>query len=302
MSGIIVEHLYKTFGGVRAVQDLTFTAEPGTITGFLGPNGAGKTTTLRMLLGLVRADSGRALIGGRRYVDLERPVTEVGAVLEATSFHPDRTARNHLKAVCMATGLPRRRVEESLELVELTPAADRAVGGFSLGMRQRLALATAMLGNPRVLIVDEPANGLDPAGVHWLRGFLRHLADAGATVLVSSHVLSEVERTVDHVLILAGGRLLRDAPLAELTSDHALRIRTAHPAKITDALERVGARVRHAEDGYLLVADVTAEEAAAAAYGAGITLTELTEHKSGLEDIFLELTAGGQGGQPGERP
>lgn len=214
-----VEHLGKTFGGVRAVQDLTFTAEPGTITGFLGPNGAGKTTTLRALLGLVRADSGRALIGGRRYVDLERPAVEVGAVLEATGFHPDRTARNHLRAVCMATRLPRRRVDESLDLVELTAVADLAVRGFSFGMRQRLALATAIVGRPKVLIVDEPANGLDPAGVRWLRGFLRDLADAGCTVLVSSHALSEVEQIADHVVIIAAGRLLRDAPLAELTGE-----------------------------------------------------------------------------------
>jgi ABC-2 type transport system ATP-binding protein len=219
MSRITIERLCKTFGRVPAVQDLTFTAEPGTITGFLGPNGAGKTTTLRMLLGLIRADAGRALIGGRRYVDLERPVEEVGAVLEATSFHPDRTARNHLRAVCRATGLPQRRVEESLELVELTSVADRAVGRFSLGMRQRLALATAIVGDPKVLIVDEPTSGLDPAGARWLRELLRQFADTGRTVLVSSHALFEMERTVDHVVIIAAGRLLRDAPLAELTGE-----------------------------------------------------------------------------------
>lgn len=219
MSGITVEGLCKLYGAVRAVRDLTFAAKPGTITGFLGPNGAGKTTTLRMLLGLVRADSGRALIDGRRYVDLERPVEHVGAVLEAASFHPDRTARNHLWAVCLATGLPRRRVDEALELVELTAVADRAVAGFSLGMRQRLALATATLGKPRVLIVDEPANGLDPAGIRWLRGFLRHFAGTGATVLLSSHMLVEVERIADHVVIIAVGRVVHDSPLAELNRE-----------------------------------------------------------------------------------
>lgn len=218
MSGvrITVERLCKSFRGVPAVRDLAFTAEPGSVTGFVGPNGAGKTTTLRVLLGLVRADSGQALIGGRRYVDLARPVAEVGAVLEATGFHPDRSARDHLRAVCLATGLPRRRVDEVLDAVELAAVADRAVGGFSLGMRQRLALATAIVGEPRVLIVDEPANGLDPAGIRWLRGFLRHTADSGATVLLSSHVLSEVERIADHVVIIAAGRVVHDSPLVEL--------------------------------------------------------------------------------------
>ncbi|MGH3321362.1 MAG: ATP-binding cassette domain-containing protein, partial [Streptosporangiaceae bacterium] len=206
MSAIAVSRLSKSFGTVRAVDDLTFTVEPGTVTGFLGPNGAGKTTTLRMLLGLVAPTAGAATINGRPYAEIARPVEEVGAVLEATSFHPGRTARNHLRVLCTGGRLPETRADEVLKQVGLTEAAGRRVGGFSLGMRQRLGLAVALLGRPHVLILDEPANGLDPQGIHWLRGLLRHLADRGCAVLVSSHVLSEVEHTVDSVVIIAGGR------------------------------------------------------------------------------------------------
>lgn len=213
-------------------------------------------------------------------------------VLEATGFHPNCTARNHLRSVCLATRLERRRVEEVLELVELTAVADRPVGRYSLGMRQRLALATAMVGRPRVLIVDEPANGLDPAGIRWLRAFLRQLADSGVTVLVSSHVLSEVEQTVDHAVIIAGGRLVRDASLAELRGRPMLRIRTARGPELTRALERAGARVRPAAGDALLVSGVTAETVAEAALAARVTLTELTEQRSSLEEVFVALTTG----------
>jgi ABC-2 type transport system ATP-binding protein len=213
---LTVTHLTKSFGAVRAVNDLSFTVEPGEVTGFLGPNGAGKTTTLRMLLGLVRPDAGSALVGGVPYADLAEPVRSVGAVLEATAFHPGRTARVHLRALCLAAGLPSIRVEQALDDVDLTAAADRRVGGFSLGMRQRLALASALLGDPTVLILDEPANGLDPVGIHWLRGFLRALAADGRTVLLSSHLLVEMEQTAARVLIIDGGRLVADRRVAEL--------------------------------------------------------------------------------------
>ncbi|MEU6997244.1 ABC transporter ATP-binding protein [Nonomuraea sp. NPDC046570] len=222
MSTITVSRLSKSFGAVQAVHDLSFTVEPGTIAGFLGPNGAGKTTTLRMLLGLVKPSSGTALIHDRRYADLASPITQVGAVLEATAFHPGRTARVHLHVLCKAARLPLSRADEVLEEVEMTSAADRRVGGFSLGMRQRLALASALLGSPRTLILDEPANGLDPEGIHWMRAFIRSYATSGRTVLVSSHVLAEIEQVVDHVVIIRSGRLVWEGTLGELTAGRTL--------------------------------------------------------------------------------
>ncbi|GIH80506.1 ABC transporter ATP-binding protein [Planobispora longispora] len=214
MSAITVTRLSKSFGAVRAVDDLSFTVGPGTITAFLGPNGAGKTTTLRMILGLVTPDSGSAAIGGGPYRDLVDPVAAVGAVLEAAAFHPGLTARAHLEILRTAAGLAPERVDHVLDQVDLTGAADRRAGGFSLGMRQRLALATALLGDPAVLILDEPANGLDPAGAHWLRGFLRAYALQGRTVLVSTHVLAEIQQIADHVIIISDGRAVFTGPLA----------------------------------------------------------------------------------------
>jgi ABC-2 type transport system ATP-binding protein len=224
MTTISVSHLGKSFGRVRAVDDLSFTVPAGRVTGFLGPNGAGKTTTLRMLLGLVRPDTGTALVGGRRYADLPTPVRTVGAVLEATAFHPGRTARVHLRALCLAAGLAAGRVAEVLDDVDLAAAADRRVGGFSLGMRQRLALASALLGDPEVLVLDEPANGLDPEGVHWLRGFLRAKAADGRTVLVSSHGLAELARTADRVIIIRGGRLVAERTVGADLEDRYLEL------------------------------------------------------------------------------
>jgi ABC-2 type transport system ATP-binding protein len=215
--GITMDGLTKRYGSVTAVDRLSFEVEPGVVTGFLGPNGAGKTTTLRMLLGLVTPTAGRALIDGRHYADLDRPRHVVGAVLEATGFHPGRRGRDHLRILAEAAGLPGARVEAALDRVDLTDAADRRVGGYSLGMRQRLGLASALLGDPSVLVLDEPANGLDPAGMADLRDLLRSLATEGRTVLMSSHVLSEVAQTVDRVVIVAGGRLSYAGPLTELT-------------------------------------------------------------------------------------
>lgn len=209
---LVVTGLTKAFGNVRAVSDLSFTVEPGSVTGFLGPNGAGKTTTLRMVLGLVRPTSGTATIGGLPYHQLPNAVTHVGAALEAASFHPGRSARNHLRVYAAAAGLPDRRVEEVLDIVGLHDAAKRKVRGYSLGMRQRLGLAATLLGDPRVLILDEPSNGLDPEGIRWLRGFFRMMAQEGRTVLVSSHLLNEVQEFADRVIILDRGRLVRSAP------------------------------------------------------------------------------------------
>ena len=211
-----VESLTKVYRTVRAVDQLSFALTPGTVTGFLGANGAGKTTTLRLLLGLAQPTSGKALVFGRRYSELQRPTTQVGAVLESNDFHPWRSGRNHLRALAHAAGIPADRIAEVLEIVELSGAADRPVGGYSLGMRQRLGLASALLGDPKLLILDEPANGLDPVGVHWLRNFIRGFAELGRTVLVSSHVLAEVAQTVDRVVIIHRGRLMADARLDEV--------------------------------------------------------------------------------------
>jgi len=219
---IVVDGLTKQFRLVRAVDDLSFTVRPGRVTGFLGPNGAGKTTTLRMILGLVRPTAGTATIGGRRYADLAEPVRTVGAVLEASSFHRGRTGRNHLRVMCDAAGIPVSRADEVLEQVGLTAAARRKVRGYSLGMKQRLGIAAALLGDPQALILDEPANGLDPEGIAWLRGFLRYLAGEGRTVLLSSHVLAEVQQTVDDVVIVARGRLVLACPLTELDASYLL--------------------------------------------------------------------------------
>jgi ABC-2 type transport system ATP-binding protein len=222
MTDVVVHGLSKDFGRVRAVRDLSFEVPGGAVTGFLGPNGAGKTTTLRMVLGLVRPSAGTALIDGHRYADLAHPRRTVGAVLEATGFHPGRRAREHLRILAEVTGAPRSRVDEVLDEVDLTGDADRRVGRYSLGMRQRLGLAAALLGDPAVLVLDEPGNGLDPAGMAWLRGLLRTLAGQGRTVLVSSHVLAEVAQTVDRVVIVHKGQLRFAGSLTELGSDSSL--------------------------------------------------------------------------------
>ncbi len=291
-----VRGLTKSFGPVRAVHDLSFTVEPGSVTGFLGPNGAGKTTTLRMLLGLMDPDAGTATFDGVPYASLPEPIRTVGAVLE-TAFHPARSGRNHLRVYCRAAGLPLRRADEVLVQVGLTDAGNRRAGGYSLGMRQRLALATALLGDPAVLVLDEPANGLDPEGIQWLRGFLRHLAhDQGRTVLVSSHLLSEVEQTVDRVVIVGAGRLVREGTIAELRSgaDGAgtVLVRSPDAARLAEVLRAGGMAVTLDEDGGLTVAGRSAAEIGSLAFRAGVELHELRPHSSGLEEIYFQLTAG----------
>jgi ABC-2 type transport system ATP-binding protein len=289
---IDVEGLSKSFGTTRALQDLSFSVRPGVVTGFLGPNGSGKTTTLRCLLGLVTPDAGTATIDGRAYRDLPDPVRVVGAALEASSFHPGRTARAHLQVMALAARIPLDRCDALLVQVGLAEAADRRVGGFSLGMRQRLALAQALLGDPAVLLLDEPANGLDPAGIAWLRGFLRALAAEGRTVLVSSHVLSEVEQTVDDVIVIARGRLVRQGTLAEIDSGPAnVLVRTPTPQALREAL--AGLVVEDLPEGLLRVQGSTAAQVGHAAHTAGVELHELTPEASDLERVFLDMTGEG---------
>ena len=289
---IEIRGLTKSFGPVRAVDDLSFDVHPGSVTGFLGPNGAGKTTTLRMLLGLVSPDRGTATIAGTRYRDLVRPGQRVGAALELSGFHPGRSARDHLRVLAPRVGVDDRRCDEALDAVGLGGAARRRVGGYSLGMRQRLALAAALLGDPEVLVLDEPANGLDPQGIVWLRQFLRHLAhQQGRTVLVSSHVLGEVQETVDDVVLVAAGRLVHASPLDELVAMAAPRVRVsgADAIGLATAMTRQGWTVS-GEGGVLLVAGATPAQVGAVAFGAGLELHELTAEGAGLEDVFLRLT------------
>jgi ABC-2 type transport system ATP-binding protein len=284
--------LSKSFGAVRAVDGLDMVVRPGAVTGFLGPNGAGKTTTFRMLLGLVAPDAGTALIGGRRYADLERPTTVLGAALDAAGFHPGRTARDHLRTYAPHAGADDRRCDEVLAQVGLTEAAHRRVGGFSTGMRQRLALAAALLGDPEVLVLDEPANGLDPEGIVWLRTFLRHLAhERGRTVLVSSHVLGEVQASVDDVVVIAHGRLVHESSLADLVSLAVARVRVVGPDLAgfeALALEHSWSSVR--DGSALVVSGATPAELGAAAYRAGLEIHGLAEEGGSLEDVFLRLT------------
>jgi ABC-2 type transport system ATP-binding protein len=289
---IAVEDLRKRYGKTLAVDGLSFTVEPGRVVGFLGPNGAGKTTTLRILLGLVRANSGRATILGKRYVDLERPFCQVGAVLEASGFHPGRKARNHLRVLARAGRAPSQRVDEVLERVGLESVAKKRVGGFSLGMRQRLALASALLGNPGVLILDEPANGLDPEGIRWLRDLLRSLAAEGRAVLISSHVLAEVEQTVDEVVIINKGKFVAAGSLESLTRsvEGRVRVRSPQSAKLEKQLRKAGLKV-DAEGDALLVAGGPSAQIGEIAAKAQVVLHELTPIATQLEDVFFALTS-----------
>ncbi len=292
MPSIEINRLTKRFGDIAVVDDLSFRVEEGTVAGFLGPNGAGKTTTLRLLLGLAAPTAGTATIGGRSYHELTDPTGVVGAVLESSGFHPKRRARDHLRVVASAAGRPAARVDEVLDTVGLTAAAHRRVGGYSLGMRQRLGLAAALLGEPDVLVLDEPTNGLDPEGVHWLRTFIREFARRGGTVLVSSHLLAEVAQTVDDVVVIAHGRLVARAPLTELTarSVPGVQVRTPHPDRLRQALARHGLAAEQTGVDTVVALETTPEAVGLIAAGAGVVIYELTTERLGLEDIFLQLT------------
>lgn len=285
---IDIRELTKRYGGTDAVRDVTFTAAPGRVTGLLGLNGSGKSTTLRILLGLSRPTRGAALIGGRRYGELRRPLREVGAVLEQGLAHPGQSGRNHLITQALLSGSTRKRVDDLLEYVGLAADAHKRTGDYSLGMRQRLAVATALLGEPPVLVLDEPANGLDPSGMAWLRGLLRGHAAAGGTVLISSHLLGELEQVVDDVVIIGDGRIRVAAPLAELSGMTRLRVRGGDHRVLADAFGRYGATV--GTDGWaLLVAGLTPEQAGDIALHAGVPVYELVAESPHLEDIFLSV-------------
>jgi ABC-2 type transport system ATP-binding protein len=291
MSVITFDGLTKRFGDVLAVDNLTVQLGRGRVIGLLGPNGAGKTTTLRLLLGLVAPTSGSATIDGRPYRDLDEPMRHIGALLEATSFHPGRRARDHLRVLAATAGLPDRRVDEVLAEVGLEGAARRRVGGFSLGMRQRLGLAAALLGDPDTLVLDEPTNGLDPEGIHWLRAFLRTFAASGRTVLFSSHLLAEVAQTVDDVVVLAGGRLIAHAPLSELQgSRRVVRVRTPQAPALRAALEARGIDTEQSDSDLVVAHGATSEAVGQAIAGTGLVAYEISPEHTDLEQAFLHLT------------
>ena len=286
-----VRDLTKRFGSLTAVNNLSFSVEPGRITGFLGPNGAGKTTTLRMLLGLVRPTSGSATIGGQSYGHLRKPQRVVGAALEATNFHPGRAGRDHLRVMADTAGVDKKRVDEMLELVGIPAAARQRAGGYSMGMRQRLALAGALLGDPQVLLLDEPANGLDPEGIRWLRMLLRHLSSQGKTILISSHMLSEVEQTVDEVVIIANGKLIRQGAISDLPTEHVSTVRTSDSKLLVQALTTSGLTATEL-DGSIQVIGRDLVRIGDIALRAGLPIHELRANENDLEKLFFELTSG----------
>ncbi|SKC37009.1 ABC transporter ATP-binding protein [Krasilnikoviella flava] len=286
--------LTKRYGPKLAVDDVTFTVRPGTVTGFLGPNGAGKSTTMRMIMGLDRPTAGRVTVNGRPYAQHTRPLAEVGALLEAKAAHPGRTARQHLLALAATHGIAPSRVDEVVELTGLAAVARKRVGGFSLGMGQRLGIAVALLGDPRTLILDEPVNGLDPEGVLWVRNLARYVAGEGRTVFLSSHLMSEVALTADHVIVIGRGRILADMPVQQLVdgaSRRLVRVRSPQAAALAEALRREGGAVAPGDDGALEVTGVDAARVGELAAVGGVVLHELTPVASTLEEAYLELTA-----------
>ncbi len=291
---IQVRELTKRYGAVLAVDSLTFDVEPGRVTGFLGPNGAGKSTTMRAVLGLDRPTSGTALVHGRPYAALPEPLREVGAMLDPGAVHPGRTGRAHLRIAARTNGIPQRRVDELVELAGLGGAARRRVGGYSLGMRQRLGIAAALLGDPGVLLFDEPVNGLDLDGVRWIRGLLRRLADEGRTVLVSSHLLGEVEQTADRLVVVGRGRLVADTTTQDLLrglGGRRVRVRCARPDLLAPALRQRGATVEQSGTGELQVQGLSAAEVGEVADAARVPLSHLSDVQQSLEEAYLALTA-----------
>ena len=292
-AAIEVTELRKRFGSVLALDGMSFTVAPGQVTGFIGPNGAGKSTTMRVILGLDAADEGTAVIGGHRYQSLRHPLTVVGSLLDASALQPGRTGRNHLLWLARSQGLGRRRVDEVLAQAGLEQAARRKAGGFSLGMRQRLGIAAALLGDPRVLMLDEPFNGMDPEGIVWMRGFLRSLAAEGRAVLVSSHLMSELEDTAEQLVIVGRGRVIADTStrglLASASGDR-VNLRTAAAAQAAAVLERAGAHVTAAAGGTLTVTGMSAEQVVTLLSGQSVTFSEVSAHRASLEQAYLDLT------------
>ncbi|WUH99839.1 ATP-binding cassette domain-containing protein [Spirillospora sp. NBC_00431] len=293
MTTIEVRGLTKRYGPDTVVDDLSFTVAPGQVTGFLGPNGAGKSTTMRMIMGLAAPTAGTAVIGGRDYRDLPVPLTEVGALLDAGAVHGGRKAHDHLLALAVSNGLPRRRVGEVLARTGIESVAGRRAGGFSLGMRQRLGIAAALLGDPRVLIFDEPVNGLDPEGIRWIRAFMRSLAAEGRAVLVSSHLMSEMAQTADHLVVIGRGRLIADTGMSDFlraNGEGTVLVRTANPDWFARRLTEAGATVRDGLEASLVVSGMTGEEIGKLAAYHGVALSELSPQSPSLEDAFMELT------------
>ena len=290
---IEASNLSKRYGSTLAVDDLTFTVRPGIVTGFLGPNGAGKSTTMRMILGLDRPSSGSVTVNGKPFAQHHDPLRQVGALLEARAVHTGRSARNHLLAMAATAGLGKRRVDEVIDAVGLTDVADRRVGKFSLGMGQRLGIASALLGDPRTLILDEPVNGLDPDGVRWVRLLLRRLAEEGRTVFLSSHLMSEMSLTADHVIVVGKGKLLRDQSMADFIAEsgaRTTRVRTPQLPELTQLLEGERGAVTMTDDGSLEVQGIAIERVGELAAGAGITLHELSNQSASLEQAYMALT------------
>ena len=291
---IEVRGLTKQYGAVRAVDDLTFDVAPGKVTGFLGPNGAGKSTTMRMILGLDRPTAGTALVTGRPFGELAEPLRVAGALLDAGAVHGGRSGRDHLRVAARTNGIPLRRVDEVIDQVGLAPAAKRRVRGYSLGMKQRLGIATALLGDPAVLLFDEPMNGLDLDGVRWIRGLVRGLADEGRTVLLSSHLMSEMEQTADHLVIIGRGRLIADASMQDVMrgdgAQRQVRVRTPSADRLAGALRGRGLRAHPTDDGDLLVEGATPETVGDIALGIGVAVHRLAEEHSSLEQVYLDLT------------
>jgi ABC-2 type transport system ATP-binding protein len=290
---IQLDRLTKRFGPKTAVDGITATVQPGKVTGFLGPNGAGKSTTMRMIMGLDRPTSGGAIVNGKRYADLRSPLTEVGALLDAKAVHTGRTAYGHLLAMAATHGIPKSRVHEVIGLTGLDSVASKRVGGFSLGMGQRLGIAAAMLGDPATLILDEPVNGLDPEGVLWVRQFARHLASQGRTVFLSSHLMSEMAQTADHIIVLGRGRILADAPVDQILAGatrNAVRVRTPQVDELARAIASADVTVTGVESQLIEVSGLTAAQVGEAAARSGVVLHELTPLSASLEEAYLELT------------
>ena len=295
---IEVAGLTKQYGQVRAVEDLNFTVKPGIVTGFLGPNGAGKSTTMRCIVGLDNPTAGHTSIDGQPYRAFKNPLTKVGALLDAKATHPNRSAANHLKWIAQANGLPTKRVDEVLALVGLTEVAGKKAGGFSLGMGQRLGLAGALLGDPEYLILDEPVNGLDPEGIHWVRTLLKNLADEGRTVLVSSHLLSETALTADHLIVIGRGKLVADTPIQDFIREHSastVMVRTVHPEEFQAVLRAEGISFETRllptnPSPTFIITERTTDEIGNLAFSHGVGLLELSEHRASLEEAFLQTT------------
>jgi len=290
---IKIDHLTKRYNDTLAIDDLDFEVKPGVVTGFLGPNGSGKSTTMRIILGLDHPSKGRATINGKNYADIKDPLREVGALLDAKAVHPGRTARNHLKALAVSNQIKTSRVDEVLEFTGISSVANKRVGGFSLGMSQRLGIAGALLGDPGVLLFDEPVNGLDPEGIRWIREFFRSLAGEGRTVFVSSHLMSEMAVSADQIIVIGRGKFITQGSVDDLTktAQGTVLVRSSQPDQLRDALLAKLAQVRVGNDGIFTVSGLTSDEVGEVAFASGITLFELTPQRASLEEVFMDLTA-----------